>query len=122
MTVVVCEDDKNLLQLIELIIAEQNIRVLKCSDDVTLRGVMSNNRVDLLIIDYWLKKVKADDVIKEIQDKNPELPIILMSAVSNLPEVREKLKVTDYLKKPFDVDIFKSKVTSYLYDTQNSNN
>lgn len=121
MTVVICEDDKNLLQLIELIISDLNVKILKCSDDITLREVMNKNQVDLLVIDYWLKKVKADDVIIEIQKTHPNLPIILMSAISNLSEVKEKLKVTDYLKKPFDIDLFKNKVTSYLHDTQNSN-
>lgn len=122
MTVVVCEDDKNLLQLIELIISELNITVIKCSDDLSLRNIIKNNEVDLLIIDYWLKKVKADDVIKEIQISHPGLPIILMSAISNLSEVKEKLKVSDYLRKPFDIDIFKNKVISYIHDSKNSNN
>jgi len=122
MTVVVCEDDKNLLQLIELIISELNLTVIKCSDDLSLRNIIKNNEVDLLIIDYWLKKVKADDVIKEIQISHPGLPIILMSAISNLSEVKEKLKVSDYLRKPFDIDIFKNKVISYIHDSKNSNN
>lgn len=122
MTVVVCEDDKNLLQLIELILSELDVRIIKCSDDISLRNIVKNNNVDLLVIDYWLKKVKADDVIQEIQSTHPNLPIILMSAITNLSEVKEKLRVTDYLKKPFDIDIFKTKVTTYLYDTQNSNN
>lgn len=122
MTVVICEDDKNLLQLIELILSELDVRIIKCSDDISLRNIVRNNNVDLLVIDYWLKKVKADDVIQEIQSTHPNLPIILMSAITNLSEVKEKLKVTDYLRKPFDIDIFKTKVTTYLYDTQNSNN
>jgi len=121
MTVAVCEDDKNLLQLIELIISDLDVKILTCADDITLRELVANNHIDLLVIDYWLKKVKADDVIHEIQISNPKLPIILMSAISNLSEVKERLHVTDYLKKPFDIDIFKSKVTRYLHDTQNSN-
>lgn len=121
MTVVVCEDDKNILQLIELIISDLNVDILKCSDDVALREIIEKNQVDLLVIDYWLKKVKADDVILEIQSAQPKLPIILISAVSNLSEVKEKLKVTDYLRKPFDIDLFKNKVTRYLHDSQNRN-
>lgn len=106
MTVAVCEDDKNLLQLIQLIISDLDINVLTCTDDISLREIMAKNKVDLLVIDYWLKKVKADDVIKEIQSSHPNLPIILMSAIANLSEVKEQLKVSDYLRKPFDIDIF----------------
>lgn len=122
MTVAVCEDDKNLLQLIQLIISDLDINVLTCTDDISLREIMAKNKVDLLVIDYWLKKVKADDVIKEIQSSHPNLPIILMSAIANLSEVKEQLKVSDYLRKPFDIDIFKSKVINYINnDTQNRN-
>ncbi len=122
MTVVVCEDDKNLLQLIQLIISDLDIQVLTCTDDVSLREIVAKNKVDLLVIDYWLKKVKADDVIKEIQSSHPDMPIILMSAIANLSEVKEQLKVSDYLRKPFDIDIFKSKVINYINnDTQNRN-
>lgn len=50
------------------------------------------------------------------------MPIILMSAIANLSEVKEQLKVSDYLRKPFDIDIFKSKVINYINNnTQNRN-
>lgn len=52
MTVVVCEDDKNLLQLIQLIISDLDIQVLTCTDDVSLREIVAKNKVDLLVIDY----------------------------------------------------------------------
>ena len=114
MTVVVCEDDKNLLQLIELIISELNVDVIKCNEAECLIETVNKDNVDLVIVDYWLKKTKADSVIKSIQISNPTLPIILMSAVQNLSEITEKLKVSDYIKKPFDIEEFKLKVTNYL--------
>ena len=122
MTVVVCEDDENLLELIELIILDLNINIIKCGSDDCLRETVLNNKVDLVIVDYWLKKIKADKVIKEIQISNPEIPIILMSAVVNLSEVKEELKVNDYVKKPFNIQVFKNKVINYIDDSKNSNN
>jgi DNA-binding NtrC family response regulator len=114
MTLVVCEDDKDLLGLIELIVSGMDINLIKCIDDNSLREVMAQDTAfDLLLIDYWLKQNKADTVIKEIQGSHPNLPIIIMSAITNLPEVTAMLKVNDYLKKPFDIELFKSKINKY---------
>lgn len=114
MTVLVCEDDKNLLQLIELIISELNVEVVKCSDDKCLIDALAHENIDLIIIDYWLKKTKADSVIKKVKNLYPEIPIILMSAISNIVEVQEQLQVSDYLKKPFNIENFKDKVIKHL--------
>lgn len=118
MNIVVCEDDKDLLNLIEMIVEDLDINLIKCADDAALREIMVGTQVDLLIIDYWLKKTKADVVIREIQQTNPNLPIILMSAINNLTEIKKQLKVDDYLSKPFDIDLFKSKIINYSKSSQ----
>lgn len=124
MNLVVCEDDRGLLSLIELVVSEmeEEINLLKCTDSSSLRKVISSTDIDLLIIDYWLKQDTADEVIKEIKTKHPQLPIILMSAITNLPKVSADLQVADYLKKPFEVELFKTKVNNFLNGTKDSNN
>lgn len=114
MKVVVCEDDKNLLELIELIISELNVEIVKCYNDSDLRKIIKAEKIDLLVIDYWLKDNKADTVIKEIRAEQPKLPIILMSAISELPALKRKLNVNDFVSKPFDIDAFKNKIIPYL--------
>lgn len=122
MTIAVCEDDKDLLGLIELILADEGHNLITSSDEDTLRQIINSDaKIDLLIVDYWLKKTKADNIIKETKDKYSDLPVILMSAISDLPEVSEKLGVNDYIKKPFDIDNFKNKINNYINDTQDNN-
>lgn len=118
MNIVVCEDDKDLLNLIEIIVEDLDINLIKCADDTALREIMAGTQVDLLVIDYWLNKTKADVVIQEIQQSHPQLPIILMSAINNLTEIKKDLKVDDYLRKPFDIELFKSKIINYLESSQ----
>lgn len=115
MNIVVCEDDKDLLGLIEIIMDNEEYQLLTASDDKELRQIMDSPvKIDLLVIDYWLKKTKADQIITEIREANHELPIVLMSAISDLPEVSKRLGVDDYIKKPFDVTEFENTINKYI--------
>ena len=66
-------------------------------------------------------KVTADDIVTKMK-KNSDLPIILMSAIHNLKEVATKLKVDDYIEKPFHIDVFKTKINNLIHDFHNNNN
>ena len=123
MTIAVCEDDKDLLGLIELILEDEGHNLVTSSDDSSLRQIINSDaKIDLVVVDYWLKKTKADEIIKEIKAKDNNMPVILMSAISDLPEVSERLGVNDYIKKPFDIDNFKNKIKNYINDSQDNNN
>jgi CheY-like chemotaxis protein len=45
-----------------------------------------------------------------------DIPIILMSAVRNLPETARQLDVADYLSKPFEIDDLVRSVRQRLAD------
>jgi DNA-binding NtrC family response regulator len=114
MKVVVCEDDRDLLSLIEVILSDLNFELETCMDEDSLKVIMTSQKVDLLVIDYWLKQSKADSIIIELKKTNPELPIILMSAINDLPQITKSLGISDYIKKPFDIEVFKSKIVNSL--------
>lgn len=120
MTVLVCEDDPGIQDLMEIMLEDMDYDVLKCDNQDTVREIMSEKDIDMVIMDYWLSDGKADDVITEIKHKHPELPILVVSADTNLDEVVKKLEVSDYLKKPFDIMEFQSKIKELCDGTNNS--
>ncbi len=121
MKVVICEDDKGILELVKFIIEELQFSVYTCTDSKSLKKYVLNNKVDLIIVDYWLKNERAERVIKEIKTEM-QVPIILMSAANNLENTIEKLEVDDFVKKPFDIEEFKLKVKNIIYGPNNINN
>jgi CheY-like chemotaxis protein len=46
---------------------------------------MKEIRCDLLITDYCMPEMRGDEVVKQARLKQPGLPIIMISAESNLP-------------------------------------
>lgn len=122
MNVLVCEDDPGIQDLMEIMLEDMNFEVMKCDNQESVKELMSTEKVDIVIMDYWLSDGKADDVIIETKKKYPEVPILVVSADTNLDEVVKKLEVNDYLKKPFDIIEFQSKIKELSDGTNNSSN
>jgi DNA-binding response OmpR family regulator len=79
-----------------------------------------SSKVSLIILDYWLKRDNAENAVEQLRKEFKNIPIILMSAIRNLPDLKVKLNVEDYLKKPFDIDELSLKVKNILHDTNNN--
>lgn len=122
MNVLVCEDDPGIQDLMEIMLEDMDFEVMKCDNQESVKELMSTEKVDIVIMDYWLSDGKADDVIIETKKKYPEVPILVVSADTNLDEVVKKLEVNDYLKKPFDIIEFQSKIKQLSDGTNNSSN
>lgn len=123
MNILICEDDKTIQELIGIIVEEMGHKLYKCAEGEILLQTLSIEKIDLVILDYWLNKMKADNIVKKLKEDYSNIPIILMSAISQLPEISDKLGVNDYLKKPFDIEVLKTKINTLLpYDSNISNN
>ena len=122
MNVLVCEDDPGIQDLMEIMLQDMEFDVLKCDNQESVKELMSKEKIDLVIMDYWLSDGKADEVIIETKKKFPKVPILVVSADTKLDEVVKKLEVNDYLKKPFDIIEFQSKIKELSDGTNNSSN
>lgn len=118
MKVFVCEDDQGISELIQILIKDLGYEVQDCGDPETCFTEILEARPNLIIMDYWLKGVKADGIIKKIKT-HPELkhiPVILVSAVADLEEIGDSLAVDKILKKPFDIDNFQEVIKNLIKD------
>jgi DNA-binding response OmpR family regulator len=64
------------------------------------------DRYDLLILDLLLPGLDGLSVLRELQRRRPELPVLILSARRDLPtKLRSfQLGASDYLAKPFSFD------------------
>ena len=116
--ILVIEDDKDIRDTITYalqdkyeIIASESARILKNLSEI---------KPDLILLDNWLTDWKSDangqQLSKEIKTNNAtsHIPIIMVSAVSNIKEVTEAGLADGYLKKPFDLDDLKAVVKKFI--------
>ena len=73
-------------------------------------------RYDLVILDLLLPAIDGLTVLRELRRENPELPVLILSARSDLPTKLNgfELGARDYIQKPFAVDELLARVRVQL--------
>lgn len=114
MTIALCEDEQEIRELIEEVLSDNDNRVLKCDNIDGLVNILQDNRIDIIILDYWLKKTKADEAIQRLRAEPlwEQIPVVLISAVTNIVEIGRELNVAKVIKKPFEIEELKRTINS----------
>ena len=113
--ILVCDDDKDIVEAIEIYLAQEGHHILKAYDGEQAIRVLQNNPVDLLIIDVMMPKLDGIRATLKIREKNA-LPIIILSAKSEDADKILGLNVgaDDYVTKPFTPMELLARVNSQL--------
>ena len=113
--IVVCDDDKDIVEAIEIYLTQEGHHILKAYDGEQAIRVLKNNPVDLLIIDVMMPKLDGIRATLKIREKNA-LPIIILSAKSEDADKILGLNVgaDDYVTKPFNPLELVARVKSQL--------
>lgn len=106
--ILVIEDDKDIRETITYALEEHQFSVVASEDAKILKSIQTI-KPDLILLDNWLTDWKSDangqQLSKELKTNNEtkHIPIIIVSAVSNIQEIAEAGQADAYLKKPFDL-------------------
>jgi len=117
--ILVIEDDRDIRETIAYALEENNFEVVLSEDAKILKSINSI-KPDLILLDNWLTDWKSDangqQLSKELKNnpKTKHIPIIIVSAVSNVKEIAEAGEANDYLKKPFDLNELIRIVNKYV--------
>ena len=113
--VLVCDDDREIVEAIEIYLSQEGYKVLKAYDGEEALKVLDREKVDLLIIDVMMPKLDGIRATLKIREKNA-LPIIILSAKSEDADKILGLNVgaDDYVTKPFNPLELVARVKSQL--------
>lgn len=96
---VLCIDDEDVgLEVRKLLLEQYGYQVLTASDGPSGLKVFESTPVDAVVLDYAMPGMHGGQVAAEMRRKNPDIPIVLLSAYLGLPEDVTKL-VTVYMTK-----------------------
>jgi len=78
-------------------------------DPVEAIDYFLQEKVDLVITDMQMPKLSGADVLAKIRAVNTQIPVIIITAYSNVDNAIEALRLgaTDFVKKPFDIEALK---------------
>jgi len=103
MKVLVCDDDREIVDAIEIYLSQEGYQILKAYDGVEAVNILQKEDVQLLIIDIMMPRLDGIRATLKIREKS-SLPIIILSAKSEDADKILGLNIgaDDYLTKPFN--------------------
>ena len=80
-TILVCDDDKEIVDAIEIYLSQEGYRILKAYDGLQAVEMLQKEDVQLLLIDIMMPKLDGLRATLKIREKS-SIPIIILSAKS----------------------------------------
>ena len=104
MNILVLDDEKEIADLVELYMKNENYNVFKFYNSRAAIECINNQKLDFAILDVMIKDVDGFEICKQIRDKGLNFPIIMLTAkIENKDKIEGlTLGADDYITKPFD--------------------
>lgn len=101
--ILVCDDDKEIVDAIEIYLQQEGFKVFKAYDGVMALKALAENDIQLAIIDIMMPKMDGIHCTMKIRETS-SIPIIILSAKSEDSDKILGLNIgaDDYVSKPFN--------------------
>jgi CheY-like chemotaxis protein len=84
--IILCVDDEeNQLAVRKLVLESKGYAVLTATSGQQALGLLAQHQVDLVLSDHLMPGLTGTELTRQIKAQNPELPVILISAVNEIP-------------------------------------
>jgi DNA-binding NtrC family response regulator len=114
-TVLIVEDDSHVLDMMRNYFEYLGYTIITASNGMEGLKVINSQTFDLVITDIVMPYVSGVGIISIIKEKDPELPVIAITAYGKSPERLAAEKHADVvLRKPFEMETLKNHVEQLL--------
>ncbi|MCD4650699.1 MAG: response regulator [Candidatus Cloacimonetes bacterium] len=102
----IIDDDTELLMLMRDTLDFEGYNVTVTDDPTQIHKVADIATIDALLTDINMPQMNGLDVLKNIHNINPEIPVIIITGNADLNNLQAAFRggAYDYLKKPFNTD------------------
>ncbi len=106
----VVDDDTSIRDLLHSALVEEGYDVKVASDGRDALDVIGHWLPDVIVLDLMMPVMDGWALAREVHHSY-DIPIIALSAVTELPRHATALGVSDYVQKPFDLDLLLPKIS-----------
>ncbi len=119
------DDDPQILQAFEAAIRQKGYEILTTTDPLEVGKILSENEIDLIMLDVRMPQKSGIDVFRELKKTHPKLKVLFITAYPKSFSVRDDamLKMwqrdfadgeTDIMYKPFVLDVLYQKIEGLI--------
>ena len=114
-TILVCDDDRQIVEAIEIYLNGEGYRILKAYDGQEALDLLKDNEVNLMILDVMMPGLDGLRTTMKVRETS-SIPIIILSAKSEDTDKILGLNIgaDDYITKPFNPLELVARVKSQL--------
>jgi len=106
--ILIVDDEREVRAAIAAILDDEGYRVREAADGETALTQIETLAPGLLLLDIWLEGSRLDglEVLDQVRDAHPELPVIVISGHGTIETAVAAIKkgAYDFLEKPFNTD------------------
>ncbi|MBN2418163.1 MAG: response regulator transcription factor [Deltaproteobacteria bacterium] len=124
MSILVAEDDPNILTGLVDILESEGYNVATAANGEKALRLFEKESFDLIILDIMMPEISGYDVCKKIRAKDEDTPIIMLTAKGEEIDkvVGLKLGADDYISKPFGVHELLARIQAVIRRCKRNNN
>ena len=102
--ILVVDDDLEIRRLLGRYLDGQGLRVTLAADKRELEEKLATQQIDLIVLDVMLPDGSGLDICRQLRDRKPHIPIILLTALKEDVDriIGLEIGADDYLGKPFN--------------------
>jgi len=103
-TILVVDDEKNYLVVLEALLEDEGYEVLAASSGQAALEIIRSRHVDTVLTDIKMPGMSGIELLEEVKSFDPDLPVILMTAFAEVDQAVSAMKrgALDHIQKPFD--------------------
>lgn len=113
--IIVADDNLEILYLLREMLEIAGYDVKTSVDGQNIKD-LTDNLPDLILLDIYMSGVDGRDICKQLksQEATKHIPVIMISAFTNLEKIIPDTGADGFLSKPFEMDELLNKVGRYL--------
>ena len=104
--ILVIDDEKNYLLVLEALLADAGYSVTAINDPEMALAFLDDSEVDVVITDMKMPKMTGKEVLQSIKKSWSHIPVLIMTAFGSIESAVEVMRygAFDYITKPFAND------------------
>ena len=114
--ILVTDDDKAFRLATRTLLEDEGYRVTLAMNAEEALAALSDQDIDLLLSDLVMEKMSGIELLRQVRQRSPELPVIMVTGFGSIQTAVEAMRLgaTDYLTKPSNNEELRIKVQRAL--------
>jgi two-component system response regulator FlrC len=114
--VLIVEDDASLREALKDTLELSGYEVVEAADGQQALALLDRQRVGIVVTDVQMKPMDGETLLREVKQRWPELPVLLMTAYGVIERAVEAMRLgaCNYLPKPFEPQALVAEVQRWM--------